>query len=282
MDKITQLGHCFGLHPLLIEDVLNSNSRSKLDQDDHWLFVTLRILSDDPQTGHLEDQHFSLYAAPNLIVSFCETPTAVFDPVFQRLREGAGRIRTMAVDYLLWALLDAIVDHYFDIIDALDAKLDVIDHGLLDGFDDIEIQELYRARTEVVAFHRRIRPIREIVSQLSHSDSPLLTAATNIFFRDLYDHAIHALDQTDDLRELANGLRDYFLASVNNRMNEIMKVLTCVSVIFLPLTFLVGIYGMNFDHMPELEWPLGYPMVWLACALIAAGMLWIFRRRKWL
>jgi len=279
---IAALGHCFDLHPLLIEDILNGNGRSKLDQDDTWLFLTIRLLHLDPAAPHIEDQHLALHASPNLILTFCETPTEIFAPVLQRLSEGTGRLRSMGTDYLLWALLDAVVDHYFVLIDALDTRLETIDEGLENGADTIEIHALHHARSDVIALSRKIRPMREIVSQLSHSDSPLLTHNTRIFFRDLYDHAIHAIDQTDDLRELSNSVRDFFLASVNNRMNEIMKVLACVSAVFLPLTFLAGVYGMNFDILPETTWPYGYPLFWLACALIVASMLWFFRRMKWM
>jgi magnesium transporter len=281
-EKIAALGQGFGLHPLLVEDVLNGNGRSKLDQDDAWLFITLRLLRLDPADEHVEDQHLALYVAPNLVLTFCESPTDVFAPVVQRLRDGTGRLRALPVDYLLWALLDAVIDHYFLVIDALEARLERIDEGLEDGADRVEIHELHHARADVISLSRKLRPMREITSQLSHSDSPLLSNATRIFFRDLYDHAIHAIDQTDDLRELSNSVRDFFLASVNNRMNEIMKVLACVSAVFLPLTFLAGVYGMNFDVLPEKSWRYGYLLFWIACAAIVAGMLWFFRRMKWL
>ncbi|MFN0129447.1 MAG: magnesium/cobalt transporter CorA [Verrucomicrobiales bacterium] len=280
--RIASLGQAFGMHALVIEDALNGNGRSKLDQDEDWLFVTLRLLRLDPADGHVEDQHLAFYVAPNLVITFCETATDVFAPVEQRLREGTGRLRSLPIDYLLWALLDAVIDHYFVVIDALEAHLEQIDEGLEDGADLIEIYDLHHARADVIALSRRLRPMREIVSQLSHSDHRLLSDATRIYFRDLYDHAIHAIDQTDDLRELSNSVRDFFLASVNNRMNEIMKVLACVSAVFLPLTFLAGVYGMNFDVLPEKSWRYGYLLFWLACILIVAGMLWFFRRMRWL
>lgn len=282
VDKVAALAQDFGLHPLLIEDVLNGNGRSKLDQDDSWLFITVRLLRLDPTSTHIEDQHLAVYVAPNLVLTFCETPTDIFAPVVQRLREGTGRLRALPVEYLLWALLDSVIDHYFLVIDALDARLQRIDEGLEDGADQIEIHELHHARSDVISLSRKIRPMREIISQLTHSESPLLSDATSIFFRDLYDHAIHAIDQTDDLRELSNSVRDFFLASVNNRMNEIMKVLACVSAVFLPLTFLAGVYGMNFDVLPEKAWRYGYLFFWIVCVGIVAGMLWFFRRMKWL
>jgi magnesium transporter len=281
-EKVAALAAGFGLHPLLIEDVLNGNGRSKLDQDDAWLFLTVRLLRLDAEDTHVEDQHLAVYVAPNLVLTFCEATTDVFAPVIQRLREGTGRLRSLPVDYLLWALLDAVIDHYFLVIDALDARLQRIDEGLEDGADQVEIHDLHHARSDVIALSRKLRPMREIVSQLSHSDSPVLSDATRIFFRDLYDHAIHAIDQTDDLRELSNSVRDFFLASVNNRMNEIMKVLACVSAVFLPLTFLAGVYGMNFEVLPELAWRHGYLMFWGVCVLLVAGMLWFFRWMRWL
>ncbi len=281
-EKVAQLGRHFGLHPLVIEDVLNAHGRSKLDQWGDWIFVTLRLLTHDKATSGVDNQHFSLYIAPSLVLTFCEAPTPVFDAVVARLREGAGRIRSMPADYLAWALLDAIVDHYFQIVDALDERLETIDDALADCVQQVGIMDLHRARAEVVALARQVRPVREIASQLSHSDSPVLTDATRPYFRDLYDHAVHVIDQVDDLREVANGLRDFFLATVNNRMNEIMKLLACVSTLFLPLTFLAGVYGMNFDVLPEKTWRWGYAGFWVVCLLISGGMLVWFRRKKWL
>ena len=280
--KISQLGQHFGMHPLLIEDVLNTHGRQKVDFGDNDFFVVLRLLGYDEATGQVENQHLAVFVARNVVLTFVEAPTRALDPVIQRLKTNGGRIRSMTVDYLAWAIVDAVVDHYFVVIDGLDTKLQALDDEMQDGVSDVEVRDLFQLRRECVTLHRYVRPIREIASLLSHSELPLLTAATSLYYRDRYDHAVHALDQADDLRELANGLRDFFLASVNNRMNEIMKVLACVSTIFLPLTFLVGIYGMNFDFMPELHSKWGYPVVWLTCAAIAAGMLVFFRRRRWL
>jgi magnesium transporter len=280
--KITQLGECFGMHPLLIEDVLNIHGRSKLDQWEDRLFMTLRMLVFDAAASRVDNQRFAMFVAPRLVLTFAEASTRVFAPVFQRIKEGAGRIRGMGADYLAWALLDAVVDHYLGIVDALDERLIAIDEGLQDGFDDLEIAHLYRMHSEVVIFHRLVRPVREIASSLSHSECPLLTHETNLFYRDLYDHAVHLVEQAADLHDHANSLREFFLATVNNRMNEVMKVLACVSTIFLPLTFLAGIYGMNFEYLPEFKWRWGYPFFWLVVILVVTTMLFIFRRKRWL
>jgi magnesium transporter len=281
-EKITEIGQSFGMHPLLVEDVLNTHGRSKLDEWEDRIFLTLRMLAFDAAAHRLENQRLSIFFAPGVVITFVEEPTRIFEPVFQRIRSGGGRIRTMPVDYLAWAVLDAVVDHYFQVADAIDERLTDIDAGLQDGFDDLEIAQLYRMHSEVVAFHRWVRPIREIASALSHSDSTLLSADTDIFYRDLYDHAVHLVEQCADLHEHANSLREFFLATVNNRMNEVIKVLTSVSTIFLPLTFLAGVYGMNFKHLPEYEWRYGYLLFWIVSAIIAVIMIWYFRRRRWL
>jgi len=280
--KIAELGESFGIHPLLVEDVLNTHGRSKVDEWEDRIFLTLRILAFDAAADRIENQRLSIYVGPGLVITFVEEPTHVFHPVFQRIRSGAGRIRTMAVDYLAWAVLDAVVDHYFEVADAIDERLIEIDEGLQDGADDIEIAQLYRMHTEVVMFHRWVRPIREIASILSHSDSSLLSDGTEIFYRDLYDHAVHLVEQSADLHDHANSLREYFLATVSNRMNEVIKVLTSVSTIFLPLTFLAGIYGMNFKYLPEFEWRFGYLYFWVVTVIMTAGMFWYFRRKRWL
>ncbi len=280
--KISRLGEAFGLHALVIEDILNTHGRSKVDELDDALFVVTRIITPEPASGGVDHQHLALYIAPNLVISFSEAPTKVFAPVMQRIAEGKGRIRGLGGDYLAWAILDAVVDNYFAVIDTLDQRLQTLDQDLQDGADDVETAQLYRLRSEVTAFHRLVRPVREIASALAHSESPLLTEGSAIYYRDLYDHAVHVLDHADDLREMSSSLRDFYLSIVNNRMNEIMKVLACVSTVFLPLTFLAGMYGMNFHHMPELDEPWAYPAVWAICFIIAGGMFWFFRRRNWL
>jgi magnesium transporter len=284
---IGELASAFGLHPLTIEDVLNTNGRAKVDDLAEGLFITLKLLSlvepeDAAHGSGVESIHFALYAAPGLVLTFAEKESPVMRPIMMRLLDEGCRLRALGADYLVWAILDAVIDHAFVVIDALDEHLQRIDVELQDGVNDLEIAHLFNTRHEVVGLHRLVRPLREIAGAMTRSENAVFTEATTPYFQDLYDHAVHALDHSDDLRDYANSLRDFALACVNQRMNEIMKVLACVSAIFLPLTFLAGVYGMNFDHMPELRWPWGYGAAWGMFLVIAVGLGLVFRRRRWL
>lgn len=283
-ERIGELGRAFHIHPLILEDILQTNCRPKIEIFDDYVFVVTKLLYYDAANHSIDVQQFSLLVLPDTsVLTFLEAPSPVFDPVMERIRTGgSGRIRTGGADYLAWALLDTVVDHYFSVVDGVDETLDELEEKFEDDPDELEATELYRMKKEINALHRLVRPIREIATLLYRSDCPLLDRETRPFFRDLYDHAIHVLEQTEDLRENASSLRDFFLSQSSYRMNEVMKVLTCFSTIFLPLTFLVGVYGMNFHHMPELDWPWAYPALWGAFLLTAGGMFWFFRRHRWL
>ncbi len=200
----------------------------------------------------------------------------------RRIENGNGRIRSAGADYLAWAVLDALVDNYFGVIDALDEAVSHLDDQLQEDAVSIEAAHLYAIRREVTGLHRLVRPLREVANALTRPNSALMTDQSEPFYRDLYDHAIHAIERTEDLRDMTAGLRDFYLSAISNRMNEVMKVLTCFSTIFLPLTFFAGIYGMNFEHMPELGWKWAYPALWIGFVVIAGGMFVLFRRKKWL
>jgi magnesium transporter len=219
----------------------------------------------------------------NLVLTFCETPTAVFDPVIDRIRTNVGgRIRRLGADYLAWAILDAIVDNYLSVIDHLDDAVVAIDEKLQLDDRSAHVGEIYALKREINRVFRTIRPIREIAISLLRENETLLTPASRPYYVDLNDHAIQAIETTEYLREGSNSLREFYLSSASNRMNEVMKVLTCFSTIFLPLTFIAGIYGMNFEHMPELQHRWAYPAIWIIFLLCAAGMFWLFRRMRWL
>lgn len=282
VDKIAELGHAFGIHALLLEDILNTRGRSKIEMFDEHVFTVSKLASLNPDTGHLAIQHFAALVLPNTLITFQEEPTGIFDPVVARIQAGSGRIRNSGIDYLGWAIFDAVVDNYLTVIDAFADVIAQLDDQLQDDPLSVEATHLYATRHEVSALHRLVRPLREIANTFNRPNTILITEQAQPFFRDLHDHAIHALDQVEDLRDTTAGLREFYLSAVSNRMNEVMKVLTCFSTIFLPLTFLAGIYGMNFQHMPELGWKWAYPALWTAFLIIAGGMFILFRRKKWL
>lgn len=282
IDKISELGKRFEIHPLVLEDILNTSSRPKVEMFDDYLFVISKLLRFDQETRNVEMQQFALIVFKTVVITFLEAPTTVFDPVLERINKGAGRIRGAEQDYLAWALMDAVVDHYFGVIDGVDHQLSDLDGALQEDAAGVEAGVLFAAKREVAELHRLVRPIREIATALHRGDSLLLTDYSKPFFRDLYDHAIQAIESVEDLRELASGLRDFYLSAVSNRMNEIMKVLTLFASFFLPLTFLAGIYGMNFEHMPELAVPWAYPALWSVFIVASIGMFILFKRKKWL
>lgn len=282
--KIAQVGERFGIPSLVLEDILNTSCRPKIEEFAGGIFVLLRSLTDDSANQQVDLQQVAFVLLDNnVLLSFSEVPAAAFDPVRQRVRTGGGgRIRKAGGDYLLWALFDVVVDHYLRVTDAMDEALSDIDDQLQDRPELVSAADISRLKSEVTALYRHIRPCREIASILNRADSPLIQAGTEPYLRDLNDHAIQVVEEAEDLRETAASLRDFYHTAMSNRMNEVMKVLTCFSTIFLPLTFLAGIYGMNFEHMPELKWQGSYGVLWIVFALTALGMFWLFRKKRWL
>lgn len=287
VEEIARIGRRFGIDALSLEDILHTSSRSKIENRETGIFVVMRLLHQPPEsTGKraIEGQHFALLLLPgDLVLTFCETPTPIFDPVLERIRTNiGGRIRRLGADYLTWAVLDAVVDNYLLMIDRLDDEVVAMDEKLQGSPNEVEVGEIYALKRDINRFDRAIRPVREIAGVMMRSNAALLSEASKPFFLDLNDHAIQAVETTEYLREGSAALRELYLSLASHRMNEVMKVLTCFSTIFLPLTFIAGVYGMNLEKMPELDKPWAYPAVWIVFLLCAGGMFWLFRRMKWL
>ena len=282
--QIAKLGALYGIHPLILEDILNTNSHSKFEDHDGHIFIVNRMLSFNSANAEVDVQHSALLLLPgNILLTFLEGPTEVFAPIYARLKTGgAGRIRNHGADYLAWAIIDAVVDNYFHVIDGVLDTLNRMEDTLQDDASDVEAGDLFSLKKEVSALHRMVRPVRDIATALQHSDCPVLTPAVRPYLRDLSDHSHQVREAIDELRDSAASLRDFYLTIASNRMNEVMKVLTCFSTVFLPLTFLAGIYGMNFDVLPELHLKWAYFALWALFAVIAAGMFVLFRKKKWL
>ena len=281
--ELARIGQAFGISNLTLEDILHTGSRSKIENHESEIFVVTKMITVDEQKHTLDVQHFSLLLLHgNIVLTFAEGPTTTFDPVVERIRTNiGGRIRRFKADYLTWAILDAVVDNYLFVMDHLDESVIAMDERLQIDATEVAVGELYALKREINQLQRVVRPIREITGSLLRDSSSLTTDTSLPFFVDLNDHAIQAIEKTEDLRESSSSLREFYLSAMSNRMNEVMKVLTCFSTIFLPLTFIAGIYGMNVK-MPEAELPWAYPAIWAAFVLCAAGMLWLFRRMKWL
>lgn len=278
---IEEIGQIFNLHPLLLEDIVSVHQRPKIDEYDNCLFVVVRILFLDTNE-QLQSEQVSFVLMENTLISFHENHDECFEIIRERLRKAKGRIRKMGADYLLYALMDAIVDHYFVILDKYGEVLEHIENDLLQDADEKIINRIYKMKSNVLHLRKTVVPMRETVNTLMKGGVDEIKESTQIFMKDLYDHIIQVYDTTENYRDTLSGLMDIHLSSSSNKMNRIMKVLTIISTIFIPLTFIVGVYGMNFHYMPELEWKFGYFGIWAIMLIIVGGMIYVFKNKKWL
>ena len=278
-----QIGAQFGLHPLILEDILNTDQRPKLDDMGDYISVVMKMLDYDEATGGIVTEQVSLILGENFLISFQEGRQGdLFDPVRERIRSGKGKIRKMGPDYLAYALIDGIVDNYFSITEKISEKIEEIEETLLSDPSNETIHAIHHLKLAILHLKKYIWPLREIINALAKGESPLISESTLIYLRDVYDHIIHAIDTIETTRDMISGMLDIYLSSVSNRMNQVMKVLTVIATIFIPLTFIAGVYGMNFKYMPELDWPWGYPMIMGFMAAAAGVMLLLFKRKNWM
>mgnify|MGYP005831278311 CR=1 FL=1 len=282
VEILRELGESFGLHPLVIEDILNTDSRPKAEDYGDYFYLILNELSLEPATQQIQKEQVSLVFGRNFVLSFQEHEGDVFDPIRERIRANKGRVRKMGADYLAYVLLDAVVDNYFLVLESLGERIEILEDRLVDNPTREASHEIHRLKREMIVLRKSVWPLREVVSTLERSESPLIQAETCLYLRDVYDHTIQVIDTIETFRDMLSGMLDIYLTSLSNRMNEVMKVLTIIATIFIPLTFLVGVYGMNFEHMPELKWRWGYPLVWTVMILVAGWMLHLFRKKQWL
>ncbi len=279
---IESIGKHYGFHPLILEDIANTRQRPKIDEYDDYFFVVLKMLYFDNQEK-LAIEHISLVLGSNYVVSFQEAEGDVFDPIRERLRAGKGKIRTMGSDYLLYALMDAIVDNYYSLIEVMGEKIESLEDELFEEKSNGDITyDIQNLKKEILKIRRAVFPLREVVNRIQKSDNPLILEKTQIYLRDLYDHIIQLAENIEIQREMIWGLMDMYMSTISNRMNAVMKVLTIIATIFIPLTFIAGVYGMNFKYMPELEFEYGYYVFWGVMVILFLALLYYFKRRKWL
>lgn len=281
-ELIEALGQSLGLHPLVLEDIANTSQRPKMEDYEGYFFIVLKMLEYDQDKKGVVVEQVSLMLGEHILVSFQEDESDVFDPVRTRLRNGAGRLRKFGADYLAYGLIDAIVDNYFVILEMIGDEIERIEEQISEHPERRPLPAIYRLKREMIALRRAVWPLREMIAALQHSESPLIRPGTVIYLRDVYDHTIQIMDTIESMRDLLSGMLDVYLSVLSNHMNEIVKVLTIFSTIFIPLTFLAGVYGMNFRHFPELGWRSGYLLFWLVSGSIALVMLLYFRRKRWL
>ena len=279
---IEKVGAHFGLHPLLLEDIVNTDQRPKLEDYDSYFFIVLKMLTLNPQNFEINSEQISLILGSNFVLSFQETEGDIFDPIRDRIKNNKGRVRKMGPDYLAYSLMDAIVDNYFIILEKLGERVEFLEDALVTKPTQATLHEIHKLKREMIFLRKSVWPLREVLAALERDESPLLTPQTSPFFRDVYDHTIQVIDTIETLRDMLSGMIDLYLSSISNRMNSVMKVLTVIATIFMPLTFLAGVYGMNFKYMPELEWPYGYYFTWLIMVVIGAAMFLYFKRKNWI
>lgn len=282
---IETLGRHFKLHPLMLEDILTTGQRSKLDDYKTTLFIVTHMLTyktnGNGKTG-VDDEQVSLVLGPNYVISFLETHRDIFDPIRERIHNDNSRIRTQGADYLCYALIDCIVDNYFLILEKFDDKLVALEEELENQPTPKTLHNMQSTKRDIILLRKAVWPMREVISQFRRMESPLINENTKVYMHDVYDHTIQAIDTIESFRDITSGMLDVYLSNISQRMNEIMKVLTVVSTIFVPLTFIASLYGMNLEYIPELHWKWMYPFVLGVMLIIVIGMLYFFKRKKWI
>jgi magnesium transporter len=286
VETVRALGELFGLHPLALEDVLHVFQRPKLEQYGEHYFLVARMAS---LNEHLETEQLSVFVGQDFVLTFQDSlPGDCLDPVRNRIRNALGRIRHFGPDHLVYALLDAVVDCHFPVLESYGEQLDALEDRILEASDTKSISRVHAIKRDLLTLRRAIWPLRDILHSLLRDDIPMIKEDTRVYLRDCYDHTVRIIEMIETYRELCADLVDLYLSSVNNRMSEVMKVLTVFSALFIPLTFIVGIYGMNFDtkaspwNMPELLWPYGYPLILVVLLAVAVALLAFFHRKGWL
>ena len=282
---LRELGESFSLHSLALEHVLNIGQRPKVEPfpDQLFVVVSLATIVDD----YVEVHQVSLFVGNNYVISFCEADFTPFEPIVKRLHAVGGRMRTRGADYLMYGLLDAVIDQAFPLLETIGLQLEELEEQVLESADRDSLAQIHLMRRELILLRRNLWPQREVINSLLRDDSALIQKDTQLYLRDCYDHTIQIIDLLETYRDMAGSLLEIYLSSVSNRMNDVMRVLTVIATIFIPLTFIVGVYGMNFDRgagplsMPELGQPLGYVFLWVVMIAIAIGMVVFFRSRKW-
>jgi len=282
LELIRTIGEHFDVHPLVLEDIVNTEQRPKIEDYDSYLFIVVKMFYRVPPAEEIVFEQVSLLVTPDRVISFQEREGDVFDEIRQRLRQNKGHIRKMAADYLAYCLLDALIDSCFGVLEWLGDQVEDLEERLLTDPDAALWGRIHRLKREVVLMRKQVWPLREVINILLRANTPIIKKSTGIYLRDLYDHTIQIIDNIESLRDIVSGMHDVYLSAISNKTNEVMKVLTIFAAIFIPLTFIAGIYGMNFRYMPELEWRYGYGAVLGFMMVVGLGLLFYFKHRKWM
>jgi len=281
IDIITKLSSEYDIHPLVQEDIFHAHQRPKIEEYENFLYIVANMLKYNEVKEEIESEQISLVLGDGFVITFQEKPGDVFDPIRQRLKNKNGKIRNMKADYLAYALIDVLVDNYFIILEKISDRIDDIEELVKDPSEEI-LHSLYDLKNEMIFLRRSVWPLREVVNKLQKDDNEFMGQTVKIYLRDVYDHTIQVIETVETLRDVLGSMLDIYMSSISNKMNEVMKVLTIIATIFIPLTFIAGIYGMNFEYMPELSLTNGYFIVLIVMLIIALYMIYFFKKKKWL
>jgi magnesium transporter len=277
---IEKIGALYNIHPLTLEDIANTDQRPKFEDYENYVVVMMKMLYYDTE---LHNEQLSILLKSNVVITFQENHGGdAFYPIRKRLKEAKGRVRKFGADYLYYALIDAVVDSYFNILEIIGDKIELMDEQLISEPTPDTLNVLHTMKREMIFLRKSVWPVRDMVNSLERSETNLIQPTTDVYLRDVHDHVVRVIETVENYRDLINGMMDIYLSSLSNKMNEVMKVLTIISTLFIPVTFIVGVYGMNFDYMPELRSPYGYVATWVVMLVIMGSLLYYFRRKKWL
>jgi magnesium transporter len=279
---IQEIGTYFGLNALVQEDILHTGQRPKLENHDDYIFVILKMFNYNEKSKEVTAEQVSLVLGSHFVISFQECEGDTFDFVRNRIRNSKGRMRRLGADYLFYALIDSIIDNYFSILERYGEELEMLEIVLTENPTIDTLHTIHHLKRELTILRKSLWPLREVINAMEREETPLISETMHVFIRDLYDHTIQIIDSVDTMWEITTGLQDLYLSSVSNRMNEVMKVLTIFASIFIPLTFIAGIYGMNFEYMPELKLRWAYPVLWFVMIFLGVGLVIYFKKKKWL
>ncbi|MFT5766060.1 MAG: magnesium transporter [Saprospiraceae bacterium] len=281
-DLIEIVGKTFGIHSLVLEDIVSTHQRPKFEEYPNGNFLIIRALAYDKEKLEIMTEQVAIFFRKGLLISFQEAETDLFEAVRTRIQSGRGRIRQRSSDYLAYALLDNIVDNYYVVLDDIESVIETLEDNLLSNPDDSIKEQIHHLKKELLVVRKSIAPLREAIGQFSKSDSALIEESSTIYIRDLYDHTVQIMDMVETYRDMLNSLQDLYISEISLRMNQVMQILAIITTIFVPLSFMAGMYGMNFDHMPELHFKYGYFILVSIMFIIAVSLVIYFRRKKWM
>jgi magnesium transporter len=281
MAIIEAIGRLFDIHPLTLEDIINTGHRPKAEEFDSYLYAIIKMLHFQDGDTVITSEQVSLIIRDRLLISFQEQEGDIFDPVRERIQKGKGRIRLSGSDYLAYALLDTVVDHYYQILETFGEELELLEEAILENPERESLNRIHQLKRETIYMRKQIWPLRETINSLSREESPFISEPTRVFMRDVHDHTVQVIEIIESYRDIVTGLIDLYLSGISNKMNEVMKVLTIIATIFIPITFVAGVYGMNFKNMPELDWRWGYAGAWSVMLCIVVLMIGYFKKKEW-